>query len=201
MSNTYFQYKSFHELYKKYEEVFSMLEENGGEETKEIEIKLKELEDDYKQLGWDVLQMIDSLETEIELNKVRKKKLDEKNKVHENSIKYLSEIMKSIIKQNGKLNDSGNKGDKFGERSITVTRSVGYEVEPEFNDNRFIRYSLKGKLEKGYADQIASYLAKYGQEASLDKIVLKEELNKYLKTSEEIPEGVVQVKKENLLRK
>lgn len=200
MNNTYFKYKSLTELFRKYAEVWEMLEENGGEETEEIAIKLQELEDDGEELGWDVLQMIDALESEIEENKKRKDNLDKKNKTLANSVSYLETFMKSLINKSGTPNKSGNKAKKFGERNITVKRSINYEVTENFDDKRFIRYSLKGKYPEAYAKRMAEYAEKYGMSAELDKVILKKELNDFIKESDVLPEGVNQVKKESLLK-
>lgn len=202
MNNTYFQYKSFTELFRKYKEVWEMLEENGGEETEEISIKLQELEDDNQQLGWDILQMIDTLELEIKQNKERKANLDKKNKSIENSISYLETFMKSLVTKIGEPNTTGNKAKKFGERNITVRRYFEYKVDDEtFKDPRFLRYSLKGKYPEAYAKRLEEYALKNNLEASLEKVVLKAELNEYIKESGILPDGVDQIKKESLIKK
>lgn len=202
MNNTYFQYKSFTELFRKYKEVWEMLEDNGGEETEEIAIKLQELEDDNQQLGWDILQMIDTLELEIKQHKERKANLDKKIKSTENSISYLETFMKQLVTKIGDPNGSGNKAKKFGERNITVNRYIEYKVDEEaFKDERFLRYSLKGKYPEAYAKRMEEYAKKFNLEASLEKVVLKAELNKFIKENGELPEGVDQIKKESLIKK
>lgn len=202
MANTYFQYKSITQLYRKYREVYDLLEDSEGVLDEEIEIKLREIQDSEEELGWDILQMIDALELEHKQNKERKANLDKKNKSIENSISYLETFMKQLVTKIGDPNNSGNKAKKFGERNITVRRYFEYKVDDEqFKDERFLRYSLKGKYPAAYAKRLEEYALKNNFEASLEKVVLKAELNEHIKETGILPEGVDQIKKESLIKK
>lgn len=199
MNNTYFQYKSFSELLKQYSEVFKLLEDSEGELTEEIEIKLKEAEENNDVLSYDILNIVDNLEKEKKLNKERIDNLTKKNKSFDNQIEHLEGIVKSLVKQKNKLNDSGNFTNKVGERSLTVKKYLTYEVTPEFKDPRFIKYSVS-KIDPDHFQRVEKYFKDRNIEVKVDKTILKEELNKYLKDND-MPEGVEQIKKESLLKK
>ena len=199
-NNTYFQYSSLNELIIKYREIFQMLEDGEGEITDELAIKLKETEDNFELLGWEVLQIVDTIVKEKKLNEERIKNLKAKNDSYDKQAEYLNTFMKTLVKEIGKVNPNANKNFKFGERSLTVSRGIRYEVTEDFKDERFIRYTLKGKLDPAYAKRIENFLKAKGEDPVMEKVILKAELNETLKSGE-IIEGVEEVKTETLIKK
>lgn len=199
-NNTYFQYLSLNQLITKYREIFQMLEEGEGEITDELAIKLKETEDNFELLGWEVLQIIDTIVKQKKLNEERIKNLKAKNDSIDKQAEYLNGFMKTLVKEIGKVNPNANKNFKFGERSITVSKGVKYEVTDDFKDNRFIRYTLKDKLDPSHAKRIENFLKGKGEDPVMEKVILKAELNEVLKSGE-IIDGIEEVKTETLIKK
>lgn len=205
MNNSYFKYLSTSQLILKYREAIELLqqelENNGGEITKEVEDSFKQIEQDGKTLAWEILQLQDGIENEVKTNKDRIENLEKLNASLNKQDKYLDGLLSVLIKENGKLNQSANHALKVGERNLTLQKNISYEVLPEFNDSKFIRYSLKGKITEENAKRIETFLQQKGEEGILEKQILKKELNSYIKETEEIPEGVNQVIKQTVYKR
>lgn len=200
MNNTFFQYKSITELFRKYQLIYELLEESEGILDEEIEIKLREIQEDEDELGYDLIQMIDGLEIEKEQNKKRIEHLKKKNNTLDNSVNYLESVLKQIVNKRGIPSEkSGNKQKKFSDRNVTVNRTINYEVEDSFFHKDYVKFEIDGKLNKEHADRIQTFLTQHGEDAIMKRTVLKRELNEYLKNVDELPDGVIQVKKENLI--
>ena len=196
--NSYFAYESFHYLLRKYQDVFDILENNGGEFSEEVEIKLKEREDNLEQLAWDVMQIIQNLQSEKKLNTERAKGLENKNKSLENQSEHLKTILQSIVKEKGKTANSGNKNLKLGEKSFTVASKESVELDADFNDEDYIKYELKGKMSPENAKRVATFLSQKGEEAELDKVIMKKEILDDLK-AEKIIKGATKKDKDYLI--
>lgn len=198
--NTHFAYDDLYTLSKKYAEVFDLLSENGGEIDEEIEIKLYESEEDFEKLAWEVMQIMEHLDNEVKLNKKRIEGIESKNKSLVNQETYLKKFLQDLIKQKGKANRSGNRNMKLGERSLTVGNKTSIEVTDEFTDDAYIRYEIKNKITGEFAKRIETFLVQKGQEANLEKVILKKELAADLKAGK-IVKGVVENNKEYLMIK
>lgn len=197
MNNNYFHYLSYNSLLKKYSDAFSLLEESEGEITPEIEIKLKEAEDNLEILGYDVLNLIDNIENEQQLNIKRIENLKKQNNSFDNQIEYLKKFLQNIIKQKGKFNENKNNTNlKLGERSITVSKKSYNEIQSSFSDKRFIKYNIS-KVSSEFFDRINTFLIQRGETPKIEEILLKEELNKAIKNGEKI-EGVITKEKDQL---
>lgn len=194
--NTYFQYKSAVELLNKYKEVFEKIEEQEGELDEETSEVLYQIETDLELLCWEVLQLIETLDADIKLNKKRSDNISKKNKSLENQIEFLEKFASDIIKKKGMNNGSGNKNLKLGERSLTVVTTTTNKVEDDFNDKRFIKYNLN-KIPSEHLERISNFLKQREVEFTSEKIILKKELNAALKEGV-VVEGVIEEKKEHL---
>ena len=196
MNNNYFQYLSYHELLKKYNSVFELLNESEGILDDEILVKLQEIEDHVETLGFDLLNIIDNLENEKELNKKRVANIEKKNKSIDGQVEYLKKFLQTIIKKKGEITKSNGKNLKLGERSLTVSPKINYELSPDFNDSKFIKYNLS-KISPDYIDRIKLFLEQRNETPELERIILKKEINAAMKNGE-IIEGIIEVPGETL---
>lgn len=200
MNNLYFKFRDHIDLQRKYQSVFEKLEESLGEETDEIIIAFKEIEEDFQELIWDIYNLIELEKSDIERREKEIKRLSDKNKSSSNSIDFYNKFLVSLVKDYGNFNKNSNKNIKVNDVSFTVASKTSYDVEESFSDERFINFSLKSKISKEHADKISVYLQQRGLQNEMEITIDKKGLASAISEGEKI-ENVITNTKEYLIKK
>ena len=114
-------------------EIFEELEENGGELTPEIEEQLKINQTDVNNKVESYTQVIAQLNSDIELIKSEKKRLDDLKLSKEKTIESIKKLILYALDYFGETTKSGTKVIDFGTGKVSTRKSVSLEVSEEYN--------------------------------------------------------------------
>lgn len=114
-------------------EIFEELEENGGELTPEIEEQLKINQTDVNNKVESYTQVIAQLNSDIELIKSEKKRLDDLKLSKEKTIESIKKLILYALDYFGETTKSGTKVIDFGTGKVSTRKSVSIEVSEEYN--------------------------------------------------------------------
>lgn len=113
--------------------IFEELEENGGELTPEIEEQLKINQTDVNNKVESYTQVIAQLNSDIELIKSEKKRLDDLKLSKEKTIESIKKLILYALDYFGETTKSGTKVIDFGTGKVSTRKSVSLEVSEEYN--------------------------------------------------------------------
>lgn len=113
--------------------IFEELEENGGELTPEIEEQLKINQTDVNNKIESYTQVIAQLNSDIELIKSEKKRLDDLKLSKEKTIESIKKLILYALDYFGETTKSGTKVIDFGTGKVSTRKSVSLEVSEEYN--------------------------------------------------------------------
>lgn len=121
------------QLNQEFLEIFEELEENGGELTPEIEEQLKINQTDVNNKVESYTQVIAQLNSDIELIKSEKKRLDDLKLSKEKTIESIKKLILYALDYFGETTKSGTKVIDFGTGKVSTRKSVSLEVSEEYN--------------------------------------------------------------------
>ena len=113
--------------------IFEELEENGGELTSEIEEQLKINQTDVNNKVESYTQVIAQLNSDIELIKSEKKRLDDLKLSKEKTIESIKKLILYALDYFGETTKSGTKVIDFGTGKVSTRKSVSLEVSEEYD--------------------------------------------------------------------
>lgn len=117
------------------QDIFNELEENGGELTPELEKRLQINQADVNDKVETYTKVIAQLNSDIELIKNERKRLDDLKKRKENTIERIKKLILYAIDMFGTTNKSGSKYIDFGTGKVSTRLSESIEIDDEGYEN------------------------------------------------------------------
>ena len=111
--------------------IFQELEENGGELTDELATKLAISENDLKDKVEAYVNVIKTLQADINLIDAESKRLSELKKTKKNNIERLNKILITVIDEFGDTSKSGAKYIDYNIGKVSIRKSQSVEVEED----------------------------------------------------------------------
>jgi hypothetical protein len=195
----YLEYQSLLEMKAAYRELFTLLEENGGELTPEIQESFALIDESYEEMIYRVWNIIKETEGLIANREAEIKRLQTKTATNEASIKSWKSMLLTMVKERGTPNANGNKNIKVNDLSFTVGKSSSVIVDDTFENPAYTTWTLAEKLKPIHKISILNFLKQQtgSDEIKFNKVVDKAAIKKVI-TNGGVVEGAYLEPSENI---
>lgn len=147
------------------EEIFSVLEENGGELTPELEARLAITESDFKDKLDNYRKVLTEISNKVDACKAEKCRIDKLIKTRQNAVDRIKKVMAAAVIQFGDKNKNGNSYIDLDTCKISTRATAQCKVKEEFIN--VVINTIFEKLRELYDE----YILDNDDDISLDSMV------------------------------
>jgi len=114
--------------------IYNELEENGGELTEELEEALLVTQENFKEKVESYVNVIKSINSDIEAIKLEQKRLKDLSERKQKSIDKLKDIVVEAIEQFGDIKKSGTKYFNYGTGEVSIRKTKVVDINTDCVD-------------------------------------------------------------------
>ena len=180
-------------MYAEFRDILEELEENGGEMTEEMYERFNINKSDFIDRVEFYAKIIDGNKADVGLLTDKIAFYQQRIKAKETNIEKLKEFIKIALNAYGESSDK-TSGKKLKTSELTAwtvyNKPLVIEDEDDFNDERFINFSISNKLNQEQLDKVKELFQSFDVLPIVNKSIEKKKLKDHLEQTGENIEGV-----------